>query len=506
MRRILFPLFCLFAGGLQQIHAQAPEYTLLLPVYTDEGSYVGDYDLGRSVVSAAGEVRYGLHRPQILAQLGVREYAPTAVSDGTGGMILFYTIEHVDSANSGDTDILLRRVDSDGKDLWDDSVTGAVRFLADSPNLERNPVAIPIDNGILIVYEIEYTSGEFRGDVDIAARFLRGGDHELSDESLWIASSDRRETAPQVVRSRGASIVIFERLSATPGTEGGDIIAVRVSDDGQKGWTGGSPEVSVAGSSHEEGSPAITSDGQGGVYVAYELRYVSGDKEGDIDVIAQHLDGEGRRMWTDPIRPPIVASSNRALERKPAVSADSTGLVVAFEIISTETAGSHPNSAIGLQRLDTAGQALWNRGTRSTVVSAKHRIGLSPHLVTDLQGGRYVLFDGIDTITGDRDVFAQHADSDGALSWNRENAVPVFYGPMPERLIDAREDGNGGVVVFAAEIPVYRTESSEPRDTTIIAHRLNRFGEHTWGIGENNLLVTQAILGEYPPVLVSLGQ
>ena len=506
MIRHILTASILLVGTLTGLSAQAPEYTLLLPVYTDEGTYRGDYDIGRSVVSAGGEVRYGIGYPQMISSLGVREYGPVAVSDGAGGTLVIYTIEHVDSANAGDTDILIQRINAEGENLWDDSLTGPVRFLADSPNLERNAAAIPIDGGVLVVYEIEYTSGDFEGDVDIAARFIRGADHDLSEESVWVASSDRREERPQLVRSAGSTVVVFERGRDSSVVTSGDIIATRIEDNGTKGWYGGIPEVPVASSAYGEKDVAVAADGRGGLYLAYELWYATGDRGGDVDIIAQHLDPNGQRLWVDPARPPVVASSRKAFERNPSIAVDSTGPVIAYEIVESSGHGSsHPVSAIGVQRMDSAGQGVWNGGTRSTVVQAKHRIGVAPRLLSDDQDGTYVIFDGIDSITGDRDVYAQHVTRDGRISWNRENAIPVFYGPMPEVLIGALPDTRGGVVVFAAEVPVYRTEGSAPRDTAVIAHRLDRMGEHTWGIGENNLLVSRTILGEHPPVVTVVG-
>lgn len=486
--------------------AQPEAYTLLLPVFTDQGTYQGDYDIARAVVTSGGELRVGAYRPEVLARLGVREYSPTAVPDGSGGMYLIYTIEHSDSANRGDTDILIRRIDRDGEDVWNDSITGAVRFLADSPHREKNPVAVRFDDALLIAWEIEYTSGEFHGDVDIAARLIPLGEPFSEGTSLWIANSDRAERRLQLLPVTSGAIALFERGTTDEADPSGDIVAVRIAPDGSTGWSGSGPETLVAGSPHGEGNFTAVADPAGTVTVAYEIRYLSGTKAGDIDIVAQRIDHTGQRLWIDPERPPLVASSNRALERNPSISSDSSGIVIGFEIVATDRPdGATPNSVIGVQRIDTAGRTVWNQGSRSTVVPAKHRIGVAPRVRPDMHGGTFVIFDGIDTITGDRDVFAQHLTADGALSWNQEQAMPVFFGPMPEGLIAAESDGQGGVVVIAAEIPVYRTESAEPRDTTIIGHRLDRFGAHSWGIGENNLIITSAILGEHPPVVVTLG-
>jgi hypothetical protein len=65
---------------------------------------------------------------------------------------------------------------------------------------------------------------------------------------------------------------------------------------------------------HSERNAVLTPDGAGGAFIAYELKYRSGPRAGDIDIIAQHVDKNGDRRWLDASTPPIVSSSERARE------------------------------------------------------------------------------------------------------------------------------------------------------------------------------------------------
>ena len=486
------------------VRAQSPSYSLLLPVYTDAGEYTGDYDIGRAILSADGRVIDGALAPEMLATLAIKEYAPHAVPDGEGGLYVAYTIEHVDSANKGDTDLLLRRIDADGNDLWIDSLEKNVRFIAESAHLERTPHLIRTDDGVMVLYEIEYRTGQYAGDVDIAATRFNSDGEPVWEEPVWIANSEMRERFAGSFPSDGKAGVLFVREGPNGGTEVSDIYTTLLREDGSVGWSPEMRDLAIAASGHLERNPASVTDGNGGAYIAYEIEYVGSRKNGDVDVIAQHVSVDGVRRWTDTENPPFVATSSGAKEWRPVLTADSSGVTVAFEMTSSSvTSDSGAITFVGAQRLDLLGRPLWNDGLRSTVIPVLNRTAARPIVRGDGVGGCYIIFDGRDTITGDVDVFAQRVTPEGALTWNRNHAIPVFFGPMPESLIDAIVDPRGGLVVIAAESDDYRVKNGGPRDTTFIAHRLDANGLHSWGIGEHNLLVTRAKMGDHAPVVIS---
>ncbi len=503
MKLITIPsLLFLFSTGA--LYAQTTAYTLLLPVYTDAGEYSGDYDIGRASITIDGRITAGALKPEMVSTLAVREYTPEGIPDGAGGMYLAYTIEHVDSANAGDTDLLIRRIDAKGKDIWSDTTDNPVRFVAESSHLERAPHLIATSDGVIVVYEIEYRDGQYAGDVDLAAMRFTGDGEPAWEEPVWVANTERRESIAGSFPSKNRTGILFLRSASADLSGPSDIFATSISEDGTIGWNRTNREVPIGASAHSERNPSISTDGDGGAYIAYEIGYLSGQKSGDVDIIAQHLTSDGDRRWIDPERPPFVATSGSAMEVNPVLEVDSTGVTVVYEMYSgTSRRDSVTNTYVGAQRLDLEGRAIWNDGLRSTIVPVLNRLGRNPRITGDGFGGSYVVFDGLDTITGDIDVFAQRISPEGTLSWNKHYALPVFFGPMPETTIAALPDSHGGVIVIAAESDDYRIKREGPRDTTFIAQRLDANGLHSWELGEHNLLITRSKMGDHPAVVVS---
>src|SRR5206468_2659661 len=132
-----------------------------------------------------------------------------------------------------------------------------------------------------------YSASDSAGDVDIAATMVtRAGSPEWTG-SVWIANSKRREVlASAVADVKGGAIAVFEE-SVVGDTIGNiDLYAAHVDDKGIVGWwLVPRKAVPVAASKHIERSPATVADGAGGVYVAYEVEYVSGHLR-DADIFA----------------------------------------------------------------------------------------------------------------------------------------------------------------------------------------------------------------------------
>lgn len=502
--RIFLPALLLLASTIVA-QAQVEQFVVLLPTHTSSGTYAGDYDIKGVKLSADGFVDWGLGEPRILSNLEVREHSPTAAPDGSSGFYLTYTVEYTDSANLGDRDVLIRRKDATGMDVWNDSTTGGVLFVAQSGHYEMNPIAIPSGDGVIVIYEIYYSSGDFAGDFDIAAQRIRSDGTLAWEKPVTIANREGREhLRGAYTDGLGNVVVIFERTNGSDSTAQSDIVAARIDGDGTLGWGAGVIEVVVGGSPHSEENLSMQPDGNGGAVIAYELRYMSGERKGDIDIIAQSISASGERKWIDPAAPPIVSSIRNAYEVSPTLSIDSTGVTIAFEVFNTPSARSGRPDFVGVQRLNANGRALWNGGQRASVVAVKYRRAFSPIARPEGSGGTYVLVEAEDTVTHDVDVYLQFFDRDGVpvLGANKQ-AIPVFEGPMPEELPMVVNDAQGGIVVIAVENPSYRVSTITSRDTTIIAQRMNARGERTWNLGGTNLTVTRCQLGEYAPSIVS---
>ena len=503
----VFALF-LLSYPLLTIQAQIDHYVVLIPTHTSSGQYAGDYDIKGTKLLADGYIKWGAGTPKSLSEMPVKEYDPTAIPDGEDGLFLTYTIEHTDTVNQGDRDVIIRRIDSDGNDIWNDSSSGPVLLLAQSVHIEEHPKIVPTGEGVIVFYEIEYTSGKYKGEKDIAAVRVDRDGSLAWEKAVWIANSDNYETIVDAwPDNQGNAIVLFEKNTASsPSAHNSDLVATRISQDGEIGWgTNENLYTTIAGSPHSEQNAVTVPDGEGGAFIAYELRYVSGSRNGDVDIIAQHLAHSGKRLWVDSENPPIISSNSKALEVSPSIAADSLGITVGFMMEFTSNDSSkEPLKVVGAQRLDYNGYPIWNGGDRAQVILAKDRIVDSPSVIPDGSGGTYIVMEGIDTATGDRDVFAQLLDQHGKRLWGKKGyGIPVFTGPMPEQKASAISDSYGGLIVIAVEKTTYRIESTQPsKDSTIIAQRMDVSGKPSWGGGESNLVLARCQIGEHEPTVV----
>ncbi|MGE3802758.1 MAG: hypothetical protein AB7H80_17215 [Candidatus Kapaibacterium sp.] len=509
LKEFFFCVILLLTISLSSSTAQGQidQYVVLIPTHTTSGEYSGDYDLKGTKVYSDGYVRWGAGTPKPISEMQVREYDPSAIPDGSGGMFVCYTIEHTDEENGGDRDIVMRHLDSEGADLWDDSISGAVVLLAQSEHLEVHPHLIPSADGAIVLYEVEYISGSYKGEVDVAAVRVDGNGKLVWENAIWVANSDRHERIVDTWSDGyGNAIALIQRNNnSDKGSFSGDLVAVKISSEGITGWGGAKGNlVVVAGSPHSEENPAVVPDGQGGAFIAYELHYTSGARAGDVDLIAQHLTVNGDRLWLDPENPPVVSSNPRARELSPSITADSSGITVAFEMVFNDEKGKeNPLRVVAVQRMDQNGYRVWNGGDKPQVILAKNRGVEKPIAVSDRNGGTYIVMEGVDSATGDRDIFAQYLDKNGKRSWGKEGySLPVFFGPMPESNACATVDSYGGLIVVAVEGITYRLESTKSNDSTIIAQRMNSKGEATWGGSDANLILSRCQVGEYKLKLV----
>lgn len=478
--------------------AQINRYLVLFTTLTPTGRYAGDYDINLTDVLDDGTREFLAEKPKAISAQSYREFSPVAVPDGTGGAFVAYTVEHIDSLNRGDRDILMRRIDRMGNDVWGDSSRRFV-VIAESKHAEENPRIVPTsDGGLIVFYEVHYRTGADTNDVDIAAVKLGGDGATQWPGGVWIANTNKREHLTGVASDGlGGALAVFELATVKDSVIASDIYAAHVDRAGKVGWGASPAPLAIAASKHLERNAATVGDGYGGLYVAYELEYTSGDRTGDVDILAQHVSSYGVREWIDPSALPIVSSDDKAREHSPVIALDSTGVVVAFEV---SIAGPRQLSLIGVQHMDHLGKATWNLGRKATLFGASDRTCSTPLLVPLPAGGTYLLFEGRDSVTGNRDLYAQKLSADGDGVWGSgEQGVPIFSTGESERDASATLDALGGLMVVASKshpTPDGFTASD------IVAQRVNADGTLAWQDLPGPLQLTNSPLQNLSPIII----
>lgn len=496
--------FCLLlsAGALllsSALHAQVNRYLVFFPALTPAGEYAGDYDIYATDVFDDGTREFLAEKPKQISAQSYREFAPTALPDGAGGAFLAYTIEHNDSLHRGDRDILMRRIDRMGNDAWGDSSSHVV-VIAQSKYAEEHPrLVLTADGGLIVFYEVRYGAQSDTSDVDIAAVKISPDGKMLWPNGSWMANTKRRERLKGAVSDGlGGAIAVFESsTSRDTVTITSDIYAMHVDRSGKAGWGASHTPIAVAASKHLERNPAAVSDGTGGLYVAYELEYASGDRMGDVDILAQHITYNGIREWIDPSALPIVSSNDKAREHSPTIMLDSSGIIVAFEVTVVD---QRTLSVIGVQRMDRLGRAIWNTGRKAMLFGADNRLCSAPQMVAIPSGGIYLVFEAQDSATMNRDIYAQRLSADGEGLWGSgENGMPIFNTSESEHDASALLDGTGGLMVVAAK------DHPTPDGlltSDIVAQRMNSDGTLAWSNLPGPLILTSTPLKNQSPVLI----
>jgi hypothetical protein len=387
------------------------------------GEHKGDRDIVIEHVDRNGKVLWS--EPKAIASSKGVEAKPVVVSDGHGGGIVVYSWTGAD----GDPDLMAQHFDHEGNSLWNEGKRPTI--VANSPGTERNPcVTSDGQGGILVVFEWQGKGG----DVDIMAQHVSTDGKALwmaNERALDVAASTNLERHPVAVPDgAGGAIVAFE-LEYTSGEykDDIDIMAQRVSRDGKLLWGDSTHAATVASSPELERNPAAIADGAGGALVAFELDPRSGENKGDIDVFAQRIDAEGHMKWNGAKNSSQVSSS-KDLERLPSVASDGAGgmiVAVQSELQSEEHKG---DIDVVAQRMSGAGEMQWNGGKRSSGVgTSRNWQELAPIVLSDGLGGAIVIYEAAarkGDYVGDHDIEASRLDSTGKLMWlNGERPVDI---------------------------------------------------------------------------------
>jgi len=181
-----------------------------------------------------------------------------------------------------------------------------------------------------------------------------------------------------------------------------DVYAQHTSAAGVNLWT--HDGVLVSGAAGRQDQAVISSDGAGGLYVAW--RDTRLDAEGDIYM--QHLDPNGVSLWAYNGIPVCTAPGQQTL---PVLAPDTTGASPCGVVVAWEDYRAQPS--VYAQRLDPLGNALWTPdGVR---VSQGFAAQYEPSMVPGGSTGTLVAWSQQGT-TG-YDIWAQELGHSGETLW-----------------------------------------------------------------------------------------
>ncbi len=370
---------------------------------------------------------------------------PQICSDGAGGAILVWN-DLRNSLTTG-TDIYAQRVDANGTPLW---TTNGVVVCNAASHQQYVKVVSDGRGGAIAVWQ-DYRNGSH---YDIYAQRIDGsGVTRWTSQGVALCTAAQWQENPQIV-SDGAygAIVAWKDNRAGSNT---DIYAQHVDSTGTKKW--GTDGSSICWEVSSQGDPVIDSDGMGGAFIVW-----TDVRNGNADIFAQWVDGNGSQRWTTNGIAVCSAVNN---QNYPVVLGN--GAYGAFFAWRDQRSGMD-NYEFYAQKVNGFGNILW----AANGVRIVNEIGTE--IVWDLcsDGAGGLIASWIDGRTAYADIYVQRIDRNANTLWT-SSGVMVCDAVKQQTRPELFADGEGGCFV------VWADERPANGDYDIYAQRVERNGY--WG-------------------------
>jgi len=283
-------------------------------------------------------------------------FSPDAVPDGSGGILVALTAYEDPRFRN---DILAQRIGGIGKRMWGNSGVLVSANIAD----QVVPRLITNGEGGVVVAWVDYRNGINNADI-YAQKIDREGNTvwELNGVEVCRAA-DTQQNLQLVPDNANGAIIVWE----DNGTGNYDIFAQRLNAAGVAQWK--EDGVLVCGTFGDQKGPQIFSDGMGGVLAVWQDYRLKG-----WNIIAQHLDGLGRRLWEEDGIPVCFELGTQSSPRLIGSGQDSY-------LVAWEDYRSQKNFAVYAQSIDGMGQTGWDQN--GILVSGKNGSARQPALARD---------------------------------------------------------------------------------------------------------------------------
>ncbi len=293
-----------------------------------------------------------------------------------------------------------------------------------------------------------------------------------------VVTVARDQTSPRMISDGlGGMITVWQdsRDSATTGT---DIYAKRLDQNGLTKWT-----VALSKASGDQNLPSIIADGQGGAIAVWTDR-----RGGGADIFAQRINNLGGILWK---LNGIEICTDAGDQTDVALASDGLGGAT-FSWVDFRTPAS--GSDIYAQRISPGGITQWT--LNGITVCAATGDQAQPRLTGDGFGGAIVVWQdgrgGVNT-----DIYAQHLETTGALSWGTNGIVITAAAGRQRNPQVIPDDEQGAFIVW---------EDSRSGSSDVYAHRIDASGSLHVGWPAAGLPVCTVAGEQSMPAIAGTGQ
>ncbi len=405
----------------------------------------------------------------VCPSLGDQWYAYIA-SDGAGGAFITWDEYPVGSTYM---DIFCQRIDRDGNLLW--SSNGVP--ICTAPGRQMDPQIVADGEGGAIISWRDERSGTFH---IYAQRVNAAGEVQWTPDGVPVVTERYGQYMPVTVPDGHGNFIIAWRDDRS-GV--GQIYCQKLDGDGKALWAVNG--IPVCPTVWWQNKPRATTDGAGGVIIAWE------DNRYSLVysfVYAQRIDGSGNKLWaTDGVR---VSGTSVTKWEVVCIEDNCGGAFIAWN------SGNDGYRNIFAQRIDSTG-AILSRGDVPICIAALDQTDIG--MILDGAGGAFIAW--CDQRDSCSDIYAQRMSGTGDLLWVA-NGVPIHLNPPigfasythPELV----QDGAGGAIIcwcWGWGTPTYYD---------IFAQRVDPDGILLWT--ETAVVVCDAPDGQYYPQMTSNGE
>jgi len=271
-------------------------------------------------------------------------------------------------------------------------------------------------------------------------------------ENAPVCKAPEDQQYPVVCASGPGKAIIVWRDERNE-TTGSDIYAQRVNIHGEVFWA--TDGIVVCNAPEDQHNPAVVTDGQGGVIIAW------GDSRGDTvtAIYAQRIDSSGTFLWADN---GVAACTEGAGLNIEMISDGQGGAILAWE------AAVGGRATFFTQHIDSNGQPVWGEdGIHIGGISSN----MDAKLTTDGSDGAIIAWtDGRNSSQSNFDIYAQHLNGEGISQWTQDG-VAVTRADYGQRARGIVSDMDGGAIIVWYD---YRW------DNGLYTQRLSSSGNTLW--------------------------
>lgn len=312
---------------------------------------------------------------------------------------------------------------------------------------------------------------------DIFVQQINGnGQARWTANGVAVCTATRFQGDPKLTSDGAGGVIVawYDERSTTSWTA---IYAQRVDSNGTTRWVANG--VSVATATGNQLRPVLLPDDAGGVIIAWE----EGRAATFLDIVVQRLNATGARQWgTSGVSLTSLATD----EERPQIISDGAGGAILAWLDTRNVVAND----IYAQRVNSEGNARWTAQGVPVCISAATKA--DQRMVSDGAGGAYIVWTNNDA--GMRDIYARRIDSAGVTYW-QTHGIPVCADPAVQEKPRIISDGTRGAIVV--------WEDSRSTITDVYAQRFDAQGQMLWT--PNGVAISTAPSAQYFPQIVADG-